>query len=785
MKYNYSGGIYFMNRFSFLEQDYPELYLVCSDAMQYGLQDFSIAMLKSRQALEKIVEHFDAEGENLFSKINALGDDGEIPKSVMKHFHTVRKIANPSVHGQEVSEQEILEALDALFEIAVWFAVQKEGHRYEPELFNDRDRFLVRRYENQTGDEDVTNNGKSSGPSQKIDFGKILDEYRKAAEAGDAEAMRTVGEIYAMGKGVVQDYGEAIEWYQKAANVGNTSAMIAMGKLYAEGKGVEQNFGEAMKWYEKAADAGNIDAAAMLGECYEKGEGVGQDFAEALRRYQSTAEMGSTVAMRGLSRLYAEGNGTAQDEETALRWLQKAAQKGNPEAMSALAYKHYRGEWGLFKDPDEGLAWLRKAGEAGNVDAMLTLVHIYLDWDHELYVGGDDKQGVEWLSKAVNSGSATAMRWLGDSFLWSELFRGDEHTRYYYIEEKDLRWAVQDTEMEFIIDFGCFDDDMDIFRSGSDDPDEYEAMKWYRKAAALGDSDAMTRLGLGYIFEYGASKDIKEGMKCLHKAVDCGNSNAMYSIGLLYLNGIGVEENREKTMEWLNSAAKAGSCNAMIMLGAMYFKGEQVPQNYVKALKYYRQAADAGDIQAMNNIGVMIMQGQGAPQDYKEAMKWLKKAADAGHGSAMGNLGWMYYNGQGVEFDPKKAREWYQKAIYAGCVEAEAQLKKIDKGACFITTAVCCSLQKPDDCYELTSFRAFRDGWLSEQPDGAALIDEYYAVAPPIVRAIDALPDAKEIYRSIWDNYLFPCLALLEAKNMRGCKEAYKKMVLDLKKKFG
>ena len=160
----------------------------------------------------------------------------------------------------------------------------------------------------------------------------------------------------------------------------------------------------------------------------------------------------------------------------------------------------------------------------------------------------------------------------------------------------------------------------------------------------------------------------------------------------------------------------------------------------------------------------------------------------------MCNIGTMYYTGSGVPIDVNKAQEWYQKADDEGNTAAAKLLQEINlqknnlqknnKRHCYITTAVCGSLHKPDDCYELTLFRAFRDGWLQAQPDGDALIAEYYEIAPSIVQAIDALPNAKEIYRTIWDKHLAPCLAMLEAKNMRGCKEAYKKMVLDLKEKF-
>lgn len=46
-------------------------------------------------------------------------------------------------------------------------------------------------------------------------------------------------------------------------------------------------------------------------------------------------------------------------------------------------------------------------------------------------------------------------------------------------------------------------------------------------------------------------------------------------------------------------------------------------------------------------------------------------------------------------------------------------------GGCYITTAVCEFYGKPDDCYELTEFRKFRDEWLALQPDGELLIKNY------------------------------------------------------------
>lgn len=96
---------------------------------------------------------------------------------------------------------------------------------------------------------------------------------------------------------------------------------------------------------------------------------------------------------------------------------------------------------------------------------------------------------------------------------------------------------------------------------------------------------------------------------------------------------------------------------------------------------------------------------------------------------------------------------------------------------CFITTAVCREEGKPDDCAELTAFRAFRDGYLAQCPDGEALIAEYYDIAPAIVMCIDLCDDAPAVYRRLRQDYLTPCYDdILHGRNA-ACKARYTQMV--------
>ena len=114
----------------------------------------------------------------------------------------------------------------------------------------------------------------------------------------------------------------------------------------------------------------------------------------------------------------------------------------------------------------------------------------------------------------------------------------------------------------------------------------------------------------------------------------------------------------------------------------------------------------------------------------------------------------------------------------------ELKAERANQNNCFITTAVCDSFGKPDDCFELTAFRKFRDGWLTAQPDGKTLIAEYYAIAPRIVANINRLADAKEIYKRIWQKYLAPCLNFIKRGDNDSCKSKYVEMVCELKKQY-
>lgn len=103
---------------------------------------------------------------------------------------------------------------------------------------------------------------------------------------------------------------------------------------------------------------------------------------------------------------------------------------------------------------------------------------------------------------------------------------------------------------------------------------------------------------------------------------------------------------------------------------------------------------------------------------------------------------------------------------------------------CYITTAVCESLGKEDDCMELNLLRRYRDQYLMHSEEGAKIIEGYYDIAPTIVNRINKQADSAGIYQEIWECYLKKCVSLIQSDRKEECKEVYSSMVNYLTKEY-
>ena len=147
----------------------------------------------------------------------------------------------------------------------------------------------------------------------------------------------------------------------------------------------------------------------------------------------------------------------------------------------------------------------------------------------------------------------------------------------------------------------------------------------------------------------------------------------------------------------------------------------------------------------------------------------------------------LHYKGQAMTQLTSAIVERWREA-FPKCKLSANTYEKITSGfrkkLCYITTAVCETLGKDDDCYELTILRDYRDNYLRSTKEGEALVNAYYNIAPSIVKRINKTENSHEVYHGIYEKYLKPCIQLLESKQQEECKELYKEMVYGLEKTF-
>ena len=561
-------------------------------------------------------------------------------------------------------------------------------------------------------------------------YERAFEYFSKAADNDYIIAMFYLGSMYESGKGIEQDYAKSFEWYKKAADEGDFYAMGKIAYDYAEGLGVWQNFGEAVFWYEKAIDGGNKYAIAELGELYYENE----YFTKALKYYKLAAENGNAEYMNRVGVMYASGKGVTPDDYEAVKWYRKAANSGNAWGMFNLACCYKDGRGSVPKSFGDAVSLFKRAADKGIEDAFSELGYLY--YDAEKYY-----DAFEWFMKAAKIGDVGCMNDVGNMY-----YRGQGVSKDYF-----------------------------------------ESTTWYRKAAEKGFAWAMYNLAGNYRDGKGVHKNLDTAVKWFKQAAENGIDDALEALGSLYYN----TENFGQSFYWYKKAAEKGNADCMNYLGVMYANGKGITENKNEAVRWYRKAMDAGSTWGIHNLGYCYYYGKGVEENNAKAFEYFSKAAQEGNSSSMIFLGHMYKKGYYVSRDYGQAVYWYRKAREAGNEDAKEYIDEIysernnnSSGGCFITTAVCDSFGKADDCYELTAFRNFRDNWLVNQSDGENLIAEYYEVAPKIVEKINSLSNSAEIYKNIWRDYLSNCLKFIEVGENSKCKKIYVDMVNTLKEKF-
>lgn len=202
--------------------------------------------------------------------------------------------------------------------------------------------------------------------------------------------------------------------------------------------------------------------------------------------------------------------------------------------------------------------------------------------------------------------------------------------------------------------------------------DPFKAVQWYKRAASLGDTPAMYKMGMVSIKGLlGQARNPREGISWLKRAAeraDIENPHALHELGLMFSNANGndiVVRDEEYASQLFHQAAELGYKFSQFRLGTAYEHGMMnCPVDPRNSIIYYTHAASQGEHQSELALSGWYLTGAEGilQQSDTEAYLWARKAATAGLSKAEYAMGYFTEVGIGSTANLEDAKRWYWRA---------------------------------------------------------------------------------------------------------------------------
>ena len=199
---------------------------------------------------------------------------------------------------------------------------------------------------------------------------------KRAQDNGDPKAMTMLGELYANAFGVKRDDAKAVDWYKRAADAGDREAMFELAMLRLAGRGGPVNREEAVETAGVLGQArqpqGGLQSGAALSRRTDAAAGP-----QTLRRNCCVSPPTPAIRKRNTRSRPSTRRAPAspKDVEKAARLLQAASLADNVDAEVEYAIALYNGT-GTPKNEAAAVALLRKAARQNNPIAQNRLARV-------------------------------------------------------------------------------------------------------------------------------------------------------------------------------------------------------------------------------------------------------------------------------------------------------------------------------------------------------------------------------------------------------------------------
>ncbi len=215
--------------------------------------------------------------------------------------------------------------------------------------------------------------------------------------------------------------------------------------------------------------------------------------------------------------------------------------------------------------------------------------------------------------------------------------------------------------------------------------DPKEAFTLYQSAAKAGHPQAAYRVAvcceMGQEEGGGTKRDPLKAMQWYKRAATLGDTPAMYKMGIIQLKGLlGQSKNPNQAVTWLKRAAERAdeeNPHALHELGLLHEKdsgNDGVIKDEVYSKQLFTQAGKLGYKFSQFRLGCAYEYGlMGCPVDPRQSIAWYSKAAvQEEHQSELALSGWYLTGSEGVlQQSDTEAYLWARKAAQAGLAKAE------------------------------------------------------------------------------------------------------------------
>ncbi len=409
------------------------------------------------------------------------------------------------------------------------------------------------------------------------------------------------------------DFKKSEFFYKKAIESG-VSAYQQLGFVYD----YQHRYKKAFDTYLQGVTAGDINCMIYVGYDYEVGYIVKKDIGKAIEYYEMASNLGSATAARKLGDIYYFGipckDDRAENVKKALKFYERAFYLGETSVAKKIGYIYLNVE--ELSDASKAIEWYEKGLSLGDYSLNFDLAYVYLN---DKFVPHDYKKGLAYLADGVKHNDPESI----------------------YLQARVYEMGLYGIE-----------------------PDSKKYVQFLKKAANLGQDDAL--LDLGYYYYKKKNYD---------KALDCLAECEIDAVGIYWAIATICEEQKQdydNALRYYQMAAEENFPDALERLAEAYL-GDNLglEKDERKALKLFKRAARLGNAAAQYNLGMAYACGYyGLEANREKAVFWLKKSAKGENPMACLQLGLYYYYTIKTEEAYKKAFGLFTDAFNLGEKEA-------------------------------------------------------------------------------------------------------------------